>query len=198
MSSKKRVKKSTGNHANDSFANLVGKAQTASQKAYIDQAVSIRLQQLAQPMFQQITKLVLDHIGQVQTRQLAVERLLSVDSDKLAVAVADVEDEARGYVVSTEAAKEGSLVRISTLSKAEDDEDFGDEEKIQINELLKKDPNGNVQTLIEIETNLVGLKTGESKQFVIPAESEEGKATVMKVTVVRISEKVETENDSAE
>lgn len=182
-------------HQTHSFAQMVSQAQLNALKPYIEEVVQQTVQLTVAQNMQHISRLVLNHISQVQTRQLAVEKLLDLDKEKLSFHIAEIEDDAFGFETKEGMAEKGDKVRVEVQSKAEDEDAFGESEKVLINSLLSEDVNGNVQTLKELEEGILGLKSGETKEIVLPSAENEEKGSVMKIKVIRVSSKIEKEEE---
>ena len=179
-------------HQNRSFDQLVSDAMLARLKPFIFDQVGAAAEQIAQSIY----KMVLSEKAMTQTRQLAFELLLKencpwFNDDVLSMAVARVEDDSAGRVLVDDEAKPGDNVRVEFQARRNDAGDFSEVQKLAIHALGQKGRSGTVQSNSEeFETALVGMKTGETKEFLIPEEAEEGKEpenTRVRVTVKRIS-----------
>jgi hypothetical protein len=177
--------------ANKSFDQLVGDATLARLKPFIQQSVNQAAQQIVQSFYQ----ISMNERTMMQTRQMAFERLLKencpwFNEDVLALAVADVEDEASGMKVVDDAAQAGDKVRLEYEVKPKDQGEWTAPAKLAVHSLLTKGPGGNVQTNEGLEAGLVGLRVGESRELLLPEPTEEGQEpenTRVKVTVKRVS-----------
>lgn len=197
--SAERVQKMVGNkkknaHPTQSFAQLMSDAQLNALKPYIEQQVIRGSQQIVTGLY----RVILEERAAMQTRQMAFERLLKLNcpwfSDELlALTVAEVEDESAKLEAVAGEIQEGDKVRLEYSVKAYNETDFTPVDKLVIHTVNVKGPNGTVQTYPELESNLVGLHSGETKEFVVPEIVEEGREpenTKVKVTVIRVSRKV--------
>lgn len=175
-------------HANMSWEQMMSQAQLNALKPYINQQIAIGVQHQTQRM----AGLVMEHIGQVQTRLLALEKLLDVDKEALSLHIAEFEDEALGYLTVTGPASEGDRVRVSVLSRNADEAEFGEEtDKIMIDSIGRENQQGDVQTYVELEAALVGKNAGETVVVTIPKDEndEEGQDLVLQATIIRVSAK---------
>ncbi len=173
----------------------MSQAQLNALKPYVQALVAEQFQQATQGIYQ----FVMNERSQMQTRQLAFERLLKANTtwfteEVLALAVADVEDEALGLKTTDDAAKEGDKVRVELQVMAHNKTEWTPGNKLAIHELNVKGPNGSVQTHEALENAVIGMKVGETKEFLVPEPVEEGKEpehTRVKVEVKRISRALE-------
>lgn len=189
---KRKGKKSGGPKATNSFAALVGNAQTNALKPYIEQLVQMASYQA----IQSLSRPVLNHVQAVQQTQLAMLRLLkageAITDESMMCTAMDIEDEALEVSATEEAAKEGDLVRIDFKSKLENQDEFNPSERVQINSLASKNASGTVQTnIVELEEALVGKAAGDVVEINIPGEGEAPLATIMNMTILRVSTKKE-------
>lgn len=178
-------KKKTGlPKATSSFAQMMSQAQLNALKPFIQESVA----QQSTSHFQQLAKLVLGHISQVQTRQIAIERLLKIDASILASTIADVEDESEGFTSCAEPAVAGNRVRIEVWSKKTADESYPVEsDRILVNSLLKKSSAGTTQLPLALEEAIIGMVAGESRELVLPAE-DGSQAAHLKFKLVKASQ----------
>jgi hypothetical protein len=181
---------------NLSFDQLVGDATVARLKPYIQQLVG----QASQMMVQQVFQAMMSERSMMQTRQLAFESLLKkhcpwFSDDVLAMEVAEVEDKAEGAEVVEDGAQVGDKVRLEFQAKYLDQGEWSQVNKLAIHSLNTKGPQGQVQTGSEaLEAGLVGMKAGETREFLLPEIPEEGKEpenTRIRVTVKRVSRRPE-------
>ncbi len=186
----KRLNKKKPNQTR-SFDQLVGDTTIARLKPYIQQQIGMLGQQIVQSIYQTM----MQERSMMQTRQLAFENLLRrnttwFNDEVLAMEVASVEDQAEG-ATEVEAAEEGDKVRVEFQSRYLDQGEWSTLQKLAVHSLLRKGPQGNVQTGSEaFEKALLGMKAGETREFLLPEVPEEGKEpenTRIKVTVKRVS-----------
>jgi len=172
-------------HSNQSFSQLMSQAQLNALKPYIDQQSHIILNK--------VSKLVLDHLANIQTRHLAIESLLKskvgLTQEEINFEITEQEDMAFGYQ-EAEVAAEGDLVRLEVRSKIVDAENFSEWEKIRINSLLRK-VEDRVQTLLELENLIVGMVKNEEKEFVLKGEGENSKDSCIQFKINKVSRKIE-------
>jgi hypothetical protein len=192
-----RLDKKLGNkkkpqHASQSFAQMVSGAQLKALQPYIQQQVALAAQQMVGSIYQTM----MSERAMMQTRQLAFERLLTKNTtwfndEVLAMAVADVEDESAGMVSTEGPIAEGDKVRLEFAAQPSDAKEFSPMSKLAVHAVGRKNQQGTVQTHPELETNLVGMKVGDVKEFLIAEPVQEGKEpenTRIKVQVIRISQ----------
>lgn len=175
-------------HVTKSWEQMMASAQLNALKPFIEQQV----QMTGQIILQRLSSLVMENLANIQSRQLAFEKLLNVDSDKLALAVADVEDDASGCVAVDLPIQADDRVRIEYWAKKADTDSYEDRaERILIHELLKTNNEGRVQTLGSLESALVGMKSGDVQELklALNEEPEDLKYLDIKVKVVRVSRK---------
>lgn len=171
-------KKKTNNggkpHQNLSFEQLVAKANQERLKPYIHELFMSLGNDLSQRVFRQLAN--------IQTRVMALEEILiekfNVSEVEIQQKVAQIEDEATGYSAVTRPAQAGDLLRVSIETKAKGTEEFTAPVKRQITKLLNK-PFSLTET---IETALVGVSAGESKEVTLEGDF------LVRVTVDRVSE----------
>lgn len=176
-SSPQKNKKRQSNVSAAAFAKTVSNTVNSQVEAFIEQ----RVQQYSHLVLQKISTLVLEHLANIQTRQLALESLLEnaaiISKDALAKAVTIQEDLALGYE-EVGNAQEGDLVRIELFTNS-DTSTSG--EKLRVNSLLKK-VEGRVQTDEVLETMLVGKAVNEEVSLELDT-------TPVTVKIVKISRK---------
>jgi FKBP-type peptidyl-prolyl cis-trans isomerase (trigger factor) len=182
-------------HASSSFAQLVSKAQLEALKPYIEQVADQKMAELANKIISTLYQVVMNNQAQTQIRQLAFEKLLKehtkwLTDDALAMATADIEDGALGLESIKTPAAEGDKVRVEVKYSTQPE---AAPEKVLINALLQTSPQGQVQTLLEVEQALVGLAVGESTTVTLPSQvpGVDGTAeqTSVEITVKRVSRK---------
>jgi len=171
----KKRSKSTGKpRQTHSFEQLVGKANQEALKPFIMQQMNFLGMQLRQSTLRELSS--------IQMRIMALEKFaiekLNITEDDIANKVAELEDEATGLVPSTEGAKEGDLVRATINVKAEGQEEFGPEQRMQIDK-LSLEP---FTVTEDFEKQLIGIKQGETRELTM----DEGK-TLVKVKADRLS-----------
>lgn len=199
-----KKKESTTGHASQSFAQMVSKAQLDALKPYIEQVADHKMADLANKIFSTVYQVIMNSQAQTQIRQLAIEQLMKenttwLNDDALGQVIADIEDRALGLETLLGPAQAGDKVRIEVQYKRPGEPTLTAPEKVMINSLLQQNPQGQVQTLPEIEQSILGRSVGESVLAVLPSEipGVDGVAenTVVEVTVKRISRKKGTPND---
>lgn len=186
-------KKPTTNmpHQTKSFDQLVADTTLERLKPYIQQQVGMAGQQILNSIYQTL----MQERAMMQTRQLAFERLLRANTtwfndEVLSLAVADVEDESAGLSGVTGPIVEGDKVRLEFSAQPSNAAEPSQMSKLAVHSVMRKNPNGTVQTHEDLEKNLVGLSAGETKEFLIAEPAEEGKEpenTRIKVTVIKVS-----------
>ncbi len=184
MAQKKKVAAPTR-----SFDEMVADAQIKRLQPIVQQQVTWAMQQASQAIY----KFIMSERAQMQVRQMAFERLLKANApwfneDVLALEVAAVEDEAQGLVPSTEPAKVGDKVRVTVEIKGKDGT-YGDANKFAIHQVGVKSPTDTLQTNEDIETAIVGLNVGESREFTMNYDNGDGTkgSEEAKVTLVAVS-----------
>ncbi len=115
----------------------------------------------------------------VVTEQILCDKL-GFTMDELSDRVFDMEDKDSGYFKVDEI-KQGDLARITVSTKAEGQEEFKGESKLEITDV------GNAPFSLgpEVEPQLIGMKTGETKEVAFGKD----KKMLAKITVRRVSEK---------
>lgn len=171
---KKRGAKSSKPRATASFEQLVGKANQEALKPFIMQQMNLMGMQLRQASLKELSS--------IQMRIMALEKFaiekLGITEDDIANKVAELEDEATGFILTEEAAVAGDLLRATIQVKTEGQEEYGPEQRMQIEKLAQQP-----FTVTEgFEAQLVGIKTGETRDVTM----DEGK-TLVRVTADRIS-----------
>ena len=171
-------------HASESFAQLVGKAQSGALKPQVQQVV----QEVLSPILQNIQRILQQDKEMLQIRQLATERLLQqfipgFTSEALIEAIADVQDAGVGVVKVTDAIQQGDTVRFEV-------ETFKDDKWLEPAKMAIQQvdiaTNGNYQTVESLEKQLIGLTTGESRELDVIQGTETLKC---RVNIKRISRK---------
>lgn len=171
---KKRGQKSGKPHQNRSFEQLVGKANQEALKPFIMQQMNFLGMQLRQAQLKELSS--------IQMRIMALEKFaiekLNITEDDIANKVAELEDEATGLILSSEGAKEGDLLRATIQVKTEGQDEFGPEQRMQIDKLALEP----FTVTEDFEKQLVGIAQGETREV----KMDEGK-TLVNVTADRIS-----------
>lgn len=179
-------------HATKSFDEMVASVQTKQ----MDKVIEAKVMQLGQQLLPAVYNMIIRERAAMQTRQLAFERLLKANApwfndDVLALAVADVEDESEGRKPTDEPAQAGDKVRLELWGQPADAAGYGEVQKLAIQGLMVRNPQNNaVQTDERLEEQLVGLKVGDVKEFLVPepvAEGQEPEYTKLKVSIMRVS-----------
>lgn len=187
----KRLGKKKTQHQTHSFAQMMSQAQLKALEPYIQQLVANQFRQATQGIYQ----FIMNERQMMTTRQLAFETLLKENTEwfteeKLGLAIVNVEDDALGLKSVDEPAAPGDKVRIEFQAMPHTQTEFTPPNKLAINDLQGKGPSGGVQTHEALEAAIVGMKVGETKEFLVPEAVEEGKEpehTKVRVTVKRIS-----------
>lgn len=181
-------------HTTTNFAQMMSNAQLNALKPFIKEEININ----GHAVLQKVSRMVLDQFATLQVRLLAFEKILKdnnlLTDDKLALEVANVEDQLMGYKAAAEDAgvAENNRVRAEYYTKTDKDEEYKGPERILINSVNQKNVEGNVQTLPELEASIIGKKVGEATEFYLPGNPEDNsKETMMKVVIKRISVKEE-------
>jgi len=145
-----------GQHATNSFAQLVGKANQEALKPFIIEVM--------QSLGQQLARQQLAATGEVITSIAALKRVLinkgiMTEQDFIEARFQE-EDAAWGLTESSEAAAKGDFVRITFKAKADKDENYGPEDRLNVKRLVDD------QTLQpEVADGIVGMKKGETKEI---------------------------------
>jgi hypothetical protein len=185
---KKRVSKAAS-HATMSFDQMVANAVSARMRADVAEQAAINVQELGN----QMAKKFFQNLGNIQTRLMALERLLiattNIDEKVVQDTVMDIEDEATGYEMVSRSAQLGDLLRVTVQTKPTGQEAFGPVVRKEIGSLGSA-PYSLTKT---IEEGLVGVFAGETREIDL-----EGKVLV-RVTVDRVSvaAKVEGTNENS-
>ena len=143
-------------HPQQSFKQQISDASLAKLKPFIGQQVQLLGLQLQQE--QQST------LRMLYTRLITVEKVimdkLDITQDQFTDLVADEEDSSSG-LKKVDVVKEGDLVRLEVSTKAADQKEFQGTSKMIVEncglEPMTMGP--------EIESNLIGLKVGETKEI---------------------------------
>lgn len=171
---KKRSKGAGKPRATMSFEQLVGKANQEALKPFIMQQMNFLGMQLRQSFLREL--------GSIQMRIMALEKFaiekLDITEDDIANKVAELEDEATGFVVSDTGAVAGDLLRATIKVKSEGQDDFGPEQRMQIDKLAQQP----FTVTEDFENQLVGIAQGETREV----KMDEGKTLVL-VTADRVS-----------
>lgn len=169
----KKKGQNQGKHASQSFADLVAKASMNVVKPYVHELFADMANNLSMRVFRQLAA--------IQTRIMAVEELLKtklgVTEAEIQAMVAQIEDEATGYLVREDGAQPGDLVRLTVRTK-EKDKDWSEAVKKQVTRLLNKPYSLGSEV---VETAIVGMKTGDTKEVTL----EDG--FVAEVSIDRVS-----------
>lgn len=162
-------------HQTRSFEQLVGKANQEALKPFIMQQLNYLGMQLRQSQIRDLAS--------IQMRIMALEKFmiekLGITEDDLAVKVAELEDEATGLIqVTDRGAEAGDTLRATINVKTESQEDFGTDQRMQIDRLAQEP----YTVTKDFEEQLLGLKDGETREV----QMDEGK-TLVKVKADRLS-----------
>lgn len=175
-----------------SFAQLVSKAQTDVLKPYIAREVS----NASREVFLSVYRLIVKDKEFMQIRHMALESLLEklvpgFTKDALANEIAEVEDRLLGLEEVSGAAVEGDVVRLDVSQKQPDSPELGDPDKLVISALLQLNKEGSVQTYVELENAILGMRVGETKTCVVPQSAESGQTEdlTLQLTVKKIARK---------
>ena len=189
MSKKKESQGSQ--HPTQSFANLVGKAQTAALKPFIAKTI----QETVYPVLVQFQNQMKQDREMFQIRLMALENVFKKENlmfdAKLSTEIADIEDMSQGLVSVDNVVRDGYKVRF--LLYTQKDGVWLEPSKMAIQNVNTPNEQGVHQTLKGLEEPLIGMVNGEEKEFDIVLESE---TLHVKVQIVRISHvKGEIKND---
>jgi hypothetical protein len=179
------INKKKSSHATQSFTQLTADVSTAKLKPYIDEQIN----RIGTEIINQIYIAMANDRAMIQTRQLAFERLLKqhlpgFSEEVMAIAVAEVEDEAAGMEAVNTPVEAGDKVRLALTTPQET-------VKVLVHSVLTKGPGGQLQTIKELEEGLIGCKAGETKSFDLPNLMEHEKSTPVTISIIRVSRKRE-------
>lgn len=168
-----------GKHQTQSFQQLVGQANRDALKPYVEQLVVAHVSNLGN----QIAARMFTQLGNIQTRIIALERVLQqklgLTNEELANLVLDIEDEATGYSKVDRAAQAGDFLRIELATKTSTETEFSRNVKREVASLgSDSDKNPDTKTMNDA---LVGMKAGETKEIMVGA-------VAVRLTVNRVSE----------
>jgi len=169
-----------------SFQQMVSDATLAKFKPYIDSQIQGVAAALAQQQRQQMENVFL----RLTVLEQVVEEKLDISKDELAGRVADVEDQAQGFL-PVKTVEEGDRVRMEIRTKAADQDEYQGESRLMVDNV------GSGQTLgPEIEKPVVGMATGEVKEIKFGKDQ----SMTAQVTINRVSRapKQEESDDSNE
>ncbi len=186
MAEKKSKSNVTKLHPNRSFEDYVSDANLNKLKPFIQTEVT----NVGRQILMQVSNLVLQQVSEMKVRSFAVENILKaklgITDNDVAEAISDEEDKLMGYLKTSEGAMEGDLVRLEMTTIENDNPAAG---KMAIRSLGTKGPEGKVQTLDELEADIVGKKAGD----VGSVTKDKGTYNYM---INRVSRKVENANPS--
>lgn len=164
------MSKKSNKQPTQSFQDYMASMTLKKFQSYIDEQVKISTQRQKQ--------LLLDALTRIRAlEEVLVEKLEGVDRTYLLNTIAEVEDNAL-QLEKVDVVETGDRVRFQIKTKSVDQTEYQGESNL----LLDNVGSGNTLGL-EIETNLLGLKTNEIKEFTFGTD---GKMTA-KVVVNRIS-----------
>lgn len=162
-------------HAQQSYASLVSKATRDLLKPFINQ----QIQEFGNSTFKMFFQKIEPFLTKVGAFESLLISRLGITATDIEVAVAEMEDKATGYVISTEPAKAGDLIRVTYTVKEKDSEEWGSNEKMLIKHL-------DVEPRLffeEVEAGMIGMKIGETKEIIVTEHAD----LTAKITIDRIS-----------
>lgn len=175
-------KKGGAQHAQNSFAQLVGKANQEALKPYILQVIG--------EVGNDISRRVMSKMAILQNRIEALETILKERLDLTQVeldnSLFDLEDRVTGYIKVDRPAQEGDLLRLTMRTRKVDSEEFGKPQKREFSNLGKPPYALGVEF---VEKALIGAEIG--KPVVVPFDKELQEATKtqeLEFTIDRVSE----------
>jgi hypothetical protein len=184
-------KRSQGqNHQTQSFGNMVSKAALAQMGPAIEKYVKAVVQNLGQ-------QLSVQQAGTLETlfaRTVVLEEILmdkfQLTKEDLATKVSEVEDR-KENLEQADSIEKNDVVRLEISTKIADQTEYAGSSRLKVYETGSGGTLGN-----EIEDQLVGMKTGETKEFSFGKD----KTMTAKVTIDRISraKKVEVPQENNE
>lgn len=191
---KRNKKRVSGSRATNSFADMVGDAQIKKLHPYINQTVQQTVEHYMQVQQRQLVHTILEMTANMQVRQQALEELLleagTFTQKNIYLKMAQVEDRALQFTQMSEGAERGDCLRLAIQ------EDHGKLEYFKITSLGTKNSTGMVQTVVELEESLIGLKPEDYFEVIIPASQEGESDTPIKGQVLTVSRKLATEDSN--
>lgn len=152
-------KRDNGQHATQSFGQMVSAAALAQLKPHIDAMVLQGIQRLGNKLAIQQAETLED----LYTRTIVLESILmdkfSMTRDDFANLLADKEDQ-REELTRAEEIGLGDVVRLEIKTKAQDSDEFTPAKRLK---LYQSGTGSTIGT--QLETGLLGMKTGESKDI---------------------------------
>jgi hypothetical protein len=181
-------------HPTQSFEQMVANATSKANQNFIRQQIQVEMEEFARAFQMQM----LNERAATQKRQLAFERILKKNvpwfSDEvLSEEIADLEDEIQKLSNVRDPAEKGDKVRLDVQVKKQGAEEWMTKEpnKLCVEQLAVTNKAGTYQTHKELEENVVGLRAGESKQFLVRegGTDDEPEYVEVAVKVKRVSRK---------
>lgn len=168
-----------------SFEQVVAQASLNRLKPYVSQMVSQESQNIRGAMGQTLRTMF--------SRLVVMERILmekfGYSQDDLASLVSNVEDEHEGLVEVSDEVKLNDVVRFEIKTKAVDAVEYQGSSKLRTTKTGTGENLGK-----EIESNILGMKKGETKEFQINPK----KPVDVCVTINKVSRRIEKEQPKPE
>lgn len=184
MTKAKGKKGTSGNsHQGENFKDMVASASLLKVKPFLDQQLRMIAMQLRQEQQSTLRSL---YVRTVTLEKLIMDKF-DISDDQLSSLVADTEDKSAG-LEPADIIEKGDTIRLEVSTKTKDQEEFQGSSRSLV-ESVMTEPYALGE---EIESELIGLKTGEVKEF----DFGEDKKMTAKVVISRISRLIPKEKEA--
>ncbi len=181
------AKKRQQKHATQSFGNMVSKSALMQLAPQIEQMIMMQTEH----GYNQISAKISPAIEVLYRRVLELEKIIieggMVTRDDLAARLADSEDLSKGLAKSNFAVKDGDTVRLTLSIKQAGTDTYKPESRMLVDNIGSGKSLGQ-----EVEAQVLGMNSGDTKEFDIGAENNR---STIKVVVNRVSSLVKTKEE---
>lgn len=181
-------KKKSQNHVQQSMGNMVSRAALAQLGPQIGEMIQAGIRQLGSQLATQQASTLETLFSRIRVLEEIAVTKLGYTKEALAEMVADIEDTAEN-LTKAETIENGDVVRLEVSTRAKDQTEFQGSSRLKISKT------GSGETIgAELETALVGMKAGETKELEFGAD----KQMVAKFVINRVSRPIKVEVSNAD
>lgn len=178
-------KKKSSGHVQQSMGQMVSRAALAQLGPEIEQLVRAYIQQLGNQLAVQQASTLETLFARVVVLESIIMEKLGYSTEDLTQKVAAIEDEKETLELVQGEAQAGDVVRLEIKTKTKDQTEFQGSSRLKIYQV------GSGQTIgEELESAIVGMKSGETKQVSFGKEG----AMVAEIKVDRVSRQIKSQD----
>lgn len=178
-------KKKSSGHIQQSMGQMVSRAALAQLGPEIEQLVRGYVQQLGNQLAVQQASTLETLFARVVVLESIIMEKLGYSTEDLTAKVAQIEDEKESFELVQGEAQAGDVVRLEIKTKTKDQTEFQGSSRLKIYQV------GSGQTIgEELESAIVGMKSGETKQVSFGKEG----AMVAEIKVDRVSRQIKSQD----